>query len=213
MNRLLLLALFLSSTALGQEINGNWLVYDIQEKEKFILRLGRASRGYGEGGDTTMGRRSLSTRFGKLKYNVRGREVNFYEKDTGAFFMGGTLNSDGTELSGQFASGGVFAAKKQGASAVFQVVWLAGAYRNKSYCMFDGDDESSIKLECRATGGTYYELVQNKVFPYAATSRFDKGSPANWLLKPNTFLDSNSCQKKAEEFMAKSRCGLLRGDK
>jgi len=197
---LLFLALLLSSTALGQEINGNWLVYDIQEKEKFILRLGRASRGYGEGGDTTMGRRSLSNRFGKLKYNVRGREVNFYEKDTGAFFMEGTLNSDGTELSGQFASGGVFAAKKQGASAVFQVVWLRGKYRNKAYCLFDEDDEYSIGVECRSTGGTYRDKPKR-----------EKGSPVNWLLKPNTFLDYNSCQKKAEEIMAESRCGLLRG--
>ena len=200
MKKFLFLSLLLASPAFGQEINGNWLVYDIQEGEKFILRLGRASRGYGEGGDTTMGRRSLSTRFGKLKYNVRGREVNFYDKDTGAFFMGGTLNADGTELSGQFASGGVFAAKKQGASAVFQVVWLRGRYRNESYCLFNEDDEHSISLECRNTGGTYRDKPKR-----------EKGSPANWLLTPNTFLDYNSCQKKAEEIMAKSRCGLLRG--
>ena len=213
MKKLLFLALLLASPAFGQEINGNWLVYDIQEKEKFILRLGRASRGYGEGGDTTMGRRSLSNRYGSLKYNVRAGEVNFYEKDTGAFFMGGTLNSDGTELSGQFASGGVFAAKKHGASEVFQVVWLGGAYRSKTFCMFDDDDESSIDLECTGTGGTYDGIVQNEVFPYAQVSRFTKGSPANWLLKPNTFLDPSSCKKKAEEIMAKSRCGLLRGNK
>jgi len=196
--KLLFLALLLASPAFGQEINGNWLVYDIQEKEKFILRLGRASRGYGEGGANTMGRRSLSKRYGGLKYNVRGGEVNFYEKDTGAFFMGGTLDSDGTELTGQFASGGVFAAKKQG-MAVFQVVWLRGKYRKKTFCLFDNDDESSIDVECRNTGGTYHDKPKRQ-----------KGSPANWLLKPNTFLDYNSCQKKAEEIMAKSRCGLLR---
>lgn len=200
MKKIVFLMLFVSAQAVGQEVNGNWLVYDIQEKEKFIMRLGRASRGYGEGGDTTMGRRTLSNRFGKLKYNVRGKDVNFYDKDTGAFFMGGTLNSDGTELSGQFASGGVFVAKKQGASVVFQVVWLGGRYRNKTFCLFNNDDESSVALECRNTGGTYHDKPKRA-----------EGSPANWLLKPNTFLDYNSCQKKVEEIMAKSRCGLLRG--
>ena len=92
-------------------------------------------------------------------------------------------------------------AKKQGAAQVYQAVLLRGEFKNKVFCLFDGDDDFSVELECRNTGGTHNTRLTRS-----------KGSPANWLLKPNTFLDFNSCQQKIQEIMAESRCGLLRGN-
>lgn len=190
----LLLWLFMSSTAAGQ-VYDQWFFYDIAKNEKFVLTIEPKKYLFGDAQGGLLGRRFVGE---SLKYRREGSNVEFYDKTSGDFVMVGAILNGGLEMSGSFANGDRFVAK-HGYKPVYQVVWKKGEFKNRIFCLFDGDDESSVELECKNTGGT----------SFGKAGRFDD-SPANWLLKPNTFLDYDSCKVKADELMAQSNCGLLR---
>ena len=192
----LTLSLLLVASFSHAQISGQWFFFDIAKNEKFNLEIERRKYLYADAQGGLLGRRFVGE---KLKYRREGSTVEFYDKASGDFVMAGTLLKGGTEMSGRFANGDRFVAK-HGYKPVYQVVWKKGEFKNRIFCLFDGDDGSSVELECKNTGGR----------SVGKAGRFDD-SPANWLLKPNTFLDYDSCKVKADELMAQSNCGVLRG--
>lgn len=205
--------LLFTAPALGQDISGYWLFYDVALKEKFSFYLPRIRGSYGEIPYKMYGARFLQSSSSQptLKYRVRYGGVSFFSDDSGELFMSGTLNSDATEITGTFyeANGlfqkttGAFVAQKQdpgSRSEIFQLIYLSGEYKSAPHCVTESDKDNaySISLKCKVTQG---------VSAFRPTR--SRGSPANWLAQPNTFLSEQACLEKLEEIQSASVCSEL----
>lgn len=225
MKKILLLVLLISTPVLAQDYSGQWLFYDLKLNEKFVLNLNKPMRGYpvisfigAVGGRYFDGNDERGQRY---KAVIRGQSFNLISELGDRTIMSGTFNATFSELSGQFIGGDRFVAKKHVpvgygdnfGPAVYQVVYNGGEVgtEGEEECelvrkIYDKSrkEKYSVKLSCENTSGLGGTRSQKK-----ASSNWNmsyRGRAANWLVKPNTFLDFKACKSAMQKVRDENSC-------
>lgn len=225
MKKLLLLSLFVSLPTFAQTHEGFWLFYDLKLKEKFLLNLTDPMRGHQRisirAGGALGGRYFKSDdygNYGNYKVIVNRQDFQFTDETGSPVYMSGQFNADFTELSGRFNDGSRFVASKQKVlsafdkPAIYQVVYNGGELGKEGdeYCQKVRDTyknrkiKYSVKLTCVDTGGVggarsqYYRELSG---PSKSTAQ-----AANWLFRPNTFIDYEQCTEAMQKVRDENKC-------
>ena len=224
MRVVLLLCLFIPSTALAQDYAGQWLFYDLKLNEKFVFLINKPMRGYPivsfEG---AVGGRYFDgndEKYQKYKAVIRGQSFNLISELGDRTIMSGSFNPAFTELSGQFIGGDRFVAKKHipvgygdnFGPPVYQVVYNGGEVGaeglercEKIRDLYENPKiKYSVDLSCENTSGLGGTRSQKQ-----ASSGWNmsyRGRTANWLVKPNTFLDFKACKTAMQKVRDEHKC-------
>lgn len=225
MRKLLLLSLLIATPSLAEDYVGQWLFYDLKLNEKFVLNLNKPMRGYpivsligATGGRYFDGNDESGQGY---KAVIRGQSFNLISALGDKTIMSGTFNAAFSELSGQFIGGDRFVAKKHVpvgyadnfGPPVYQVVYNGGEVGTKGAkeCelirkIYDKTKRVKypVKLSCENTSGLGGTRSQKK-----ASSNWNmsyRGRAANWLVKPNTFLDFEACKTAMQKVRDENNC-------
>ena len=224
MKRFVLLSLFISFPALSQMHEGFWLFYDLKLNDKFLLNIKDPMRGSQSLGciGTGIGGRYFQPNDDAMTSNCRimidGRRFALTDGVGNSVFMEGDFNADFTELSGLFDDGSRFVASKQNVLRVFdrpsvyQVIYNGGVFGElaEKHCDRVRDvfknrrSEFAISLRCQDTGGI--GGVSSRYRQEVWGRKEQKGFPANWLVKPNTFLGYQECKEAMQKVLDEHKC-------
>lgn len=223
MKRLILIFCFFSTSAMSQNHEGHWLFYDLKLNEKFLLNLTDPMRGHQRisirAGGGLGARYFKSDDYGKYsnyKVIINRQDFQFADETGSPVYMTGQFNADFTELAGFFNDGGRFVASKQNVlnafevPSVYQVMYAEGAIGEEGdkYCQKARDRKRDIKyslrLKCSDTGGIGGARSQFRV--ELGGREKQRGQGANWLVKPNTFLDYQECKEAMQKLLDEHRC-------
>lgn len=222
MKRLVVLCLLISPSSFAQDFEGFWLFYDLKLKEKFVLNLQNPIRGHQritvrDGGG--FGAKYFKPAgWGTYKVVVLKRDFRFTDETGTPVYMSGRFNSDFTELTGVFSDGSRFVASKQKVispfdkPSVYQVVYNGGELgeEGEEYCQKIRDlyenrkIKHSIDLTCADTGGVGGARTQYRRELGGPVQQ--KAQGANWLFKPNTFLDYDQCMEAMQKVRDENKC-------
>jgi hypothetical protein len=224
MKRLFLISLFVSFPALSQTHEGFWLFYDLKLNEKFLLNIKDPMRGSqylgcigkGIGGRYFQPNNDAMTSTCRLM--IDGRRFALTDGVGNSVFMEGDFNPVFTELSGLFNDGSKFVASKQNVQRVFdrpsvyQVIYNGGVFGElaEKHCERVLDDfkdrrsKFAISLRCQDTGGIGGVPSRYRQEVWGRDEQ--KGFPANWLVKPNTFLDYQKCEEAMHKVLEEHKC-------